>query len=114
MLVTCNHCQTRVLPKEDGNCPSCGRTIDPNATLLPERPRPTALTAGRRYLDVVAFRAKAGIVFGLFLSGLAAFGKTYQWRENQPVFEGMRLFWAGLGISGFSIILYLLCRRKKS
>jgi hypothetical protein len=37
-LISCPRCQTRVIPKVNGECPACGRAMDKDADVLVEAP----------------------------------------------------------------------------
>ncbi len=113
MLVSCNHCGNRVLPKEDETCPACGGKIDPDATLLPPPP-PTKVepdTTGR-FLNFLERKSKAGLFLGLALAAYGGFGGSYQRRGHGPVTQGNDLLWVGLILAGIMLLLYLLTRRR--
>lgn len=124
MLVYCNHCRNRVLPKDDDVCPNCHQTIDAEASAAmgaaalqaAQQPAPTSTTvpARRSFRDLIASRAKAGIFLGAALAVYGAFDGSYQRRGAGYAAGGKELLWVGAGVAVLSFVLFLLCRRKGS
>lgn len=114
MLVTCNHCGNRVLPKSDETCPSCGGVIDPEAmpTPPPAPTQPEPHTTGK-FLNFLERKSKAGMLLGVGLTVMGAFGGSYQRRGTGATMEGSNLMWAGVVLIGIFFVLYLVTRRRK-
>ena len=120
MLVICNHCGGRVLPKPESVCPSCNKTIDAPLSasegqgLRAERAAVASGPPRWSFRAMVERRSKVGILLGVALTAWGLFGGSYRHRGAGQFLSGMDLAQVGIGITVFATLVYLLCRTKKA
>ena len=112
----CNQCGGLIITETDKTCPRCRSRIDVghinSGSPSDKRSAVTTEPPRRTIRDIIASRARVGILSGIALALWGFFGGSYQRRGAGYTSSGMELVWVGIAVAVFATVIYLLCRRK--